>query len=131
MVRTTLSLIASALVLASAPLSALADTPKEESVSVVGAQFTDRVEGSKPVGDAASLASAKTATYWVDVKNAKDATKITLVWKVDVPARTRARVRRWRADLQTHPGYAVGLAAVVGATIAAVVAAFVIGRRPG
>ena len=52
-------------------------------MSVVGAQFTDRVEGSKPVGDAASLASAKTATYWVDVKNAKDATKITLVWKVD------------------------------------------------
>ena len=57
-------------------------------------------------------------------------TVAALVWKVDVPARTRARMRRWRVDLQSHPGYAVGLAALVGATIAAVAAAIVIGSRP-
>jgi hypothetical protein len=58
-------------------------------------------------------------------------TVAALVWKVDVKARTGARVRRWRAEVRSHPGYAVSLAAVVGAAIAAVAAAFVIGRRPG
>ena len=57
-------------------------------------------------------------------------TVAALVWKVDVPARTKARMRRWRAELRSDPGYAVSLAAVVGAAVAAVVAAIVIGSRP-
>lgn len=57
-------------------------------------------------------------------------TVAALVWKVDVKARTKARVRRWQGELRSHPQYAVGLAAVVGAAVAAVVAAIVIGSRP-
>jgi hypothetical protein len=57
-------------------------------------------------------------------------TVAALVWKVDVKARSRARMRRWRAELRSDPGYALSLAAVIGAAIAAVAAALVIGRHP-
>jgi hypothetical protein len=57
-------------------------------------------------------------------------TVAALMAKVDVKQRARIRVRRWRAQLASDPAYALGLAAVVGAAIAAVCAALVIGRRP-
>lgn len=52
-------------------------------VEVVRAQFTDKVEQSNPVAGADQLAQASSVTYWVAVKNAKEATTITLVWKLD------------------------------------------------
>lgn len=73
------SLALTTLVMTALPLTALAD----DGVSVVRGQFTNKVEASKPVGDAASIASGQIATYWVEVSNPKEATQITLVWKVD------------------------------------------------
>ena len=61
------------------PFTALAD---DEAASVVRAQFTDKIESSKPVGDASSIARGQTATYWVEV-SAKEPTQITLAWKID------------------------------------------------
>lgn len=52
-------------------------------VDVVQSQFTDKVEQSKPVANADQLAQSTRVTYWVAVKNAKEATTITLVWKLD------------------------------------------------
>ncbi len=69
------------LALLALPLTAHADGG---TVSVVQSQFTDRVEASKPVGDASSLSGAAKATYWLDVSNAgKDSAQITLVWTID------------------------------------------------
>ena len=70
---------ATTLLLSAIPLTAFAD----DGVSVVRGQFTNKVEASKPVGDASTIASGQIATYWVEVSNPNDATQITLVWKLD------------------------------------------------
>src|SRR5207302_5534286 len=72
------SLLALVLAVPAAPALAHAD-----GVTVVGGQFTDRVERSRPVGDAAALATARTAIYWVEVANPGAPTQVTLVWKAD------------------------------------------------
>jgi hypothetical protein len=61
---------------------AAANAQDAGEVSVNKAQFTDKVESSKPSGDA-DLAHARSVTYWVEVKNTKAPTHITLVWKLD------------------------------------------------
>jgi hypothetical protein len=48
---------------------------------VASSQFTDKVEGGKPSGDASSIGA--TATYFVVVQNAKEPTAVTLRWKLD------------------------------------------------
>ncbi|WP_394831133.1 hypothetical protein LVJ94_31940 [Pendulispora rubella] len=53
------------------------------TVSVVSAQFTDRVEGGKPVGDAKAVAGARKVVYWIDAANTGDPAQLTLVWTVD------------------------------------------------
>ncbi len=52
-------------------------------VTVVRGQFTDRVEHGRAVGDAASLANARTATYLLELRNTAEATTVTLVWRLD------------------------------------------------
>jgi hypothetical protein len=52
-------------------------------VAVVRSQFTDKVEQSNPVAGSDQLAQATHVTYWVAVNNPKEATTITLVWKLD------------------------------------------------
>jgi hypothetical protein len=59
------------------------DAPAASDVSVVQSQFTDKVEQGKPVAGADQLAQAKSVTYFLAVKNAKDATQVVLVWKLD------------------------------------------------
>jgi hypothetical protein len=70
---------------ASADDAAPAPAPAAPSgdVSVVRSQFTDKVEQSKPVAGADQLGQARSVTYWLEVKNAKEATQVTLVWKLD------------------------------------------------
>ncbi len=58
-------------------------------VEVVRSQFTDKIESSNPVAGAAELSAATRVTYWVAVKNPKEATTITLVWKLDGHEATR------------------------------------------
>jgi len=55
----------------------------DANVAVVRSQFTDRVEQSNPVAAQDQLGAATRVTYWVAVKNAKEPTTITLVWKLD------------------------------------------------
>ena len=82
MTRASRFALASSFVLTVLPLTAYADG--SSAVSVVSAQFTDKVTASKPVGDASSLNGAATATYWLDMSNsAKETATITLVWTVD------------------------------------------------
>jgi hypothetical protein len=70
-----------ALAIASLPLAANAQ--EGAPISVVTAQFTDKIEAHKPVGDASTLKSGQVVTYWVEVDNPSDAQAITLVWKLD------------------------------------------------
>jgi hypothetical protein len=70
-----------ALALASLPV--VANAQEGASISVVQAQFTDKIESRKPVSDASALASGQVVTYWVEVSNPNDAQPITLVWKLD------------------------------------------------
>ena len=79
-IRTSASLLALAIA-AFAPSVAHADTTAE--VEVVKSQFTDKVESSNPVAGSDQLSSATRVTYWVAVKNTKEPTTITLVWKLD------------------------------------------------
>lgn len=79
-IRTSASLLALAIA-AFAPSVAHADTTGD--VEVVRSQFTDKVESSNPVAGADQLTQATRVTYWVAVKNQKEATTITLVWKLD------------------------------------------------
>jgi hypothetical protein len=79
----------------SVPAAALAD------VRVVHGQFTDRVENGRPVGDATTLATARTATYWLEFQNTGDPTTVTLVWRLDGHEARRqslnvGRGSRWR-----------------------------------
>jgi hypothetical protein len=55
----------------------------DADVAVVKSQFTDKVEQSNPVAGANDLGQASSVTYWVSVRNAKQPTTITLVWKLD------------------------------------------------
>src|SRR5689334_21527780 len=66
--------------LVSAAALAQGDAP-DGSVAVVESQFTDKVDASKPVGDASSIGA--TATYFVVVGNKGEPTHVTLVWKLD------------------------------------------------
>jgi hypothetical protein len=83
-IRTSASLLALAIA-AFAPSIAHADTTPElkPDVEVVKSQFTDKVESSNPVASQDQLSSATRVTYWVAVKNTKEPTTITLVWKLD------------------------------------------------
>ena len=55
----------------------------ETDVTVVGSQFTDKVESSKPVGDLDAAKHAKVVAYYVEIANKKAPSEITLVWKRD------------------------------------------------
>jgi len=57
-------------------------------IAVQKSQFTDKVESSKPV-NAIDLSHDRVATYWVEVKNTKAPTHVTLVWKLDGKEVTR------------------------------------------
>lgn len=70
----------------------------DADVSVVGAQFTDKVESSKPVGDLDAAAHAKVVTYYVEIANKKAPTDITLVWKRD-----GKEIVRQHLDVGTSP----------------------------
>ncbi len=59
-----------------------------DEVSINKSQFTEKVDASQPVG-VASLATDRVVTYWVDVKNTKAPTHVTLVWKLDGKEITR------------------------------------------
>jgi len=63
-------------------VSAIAHADDAE-VSLVGSQFTDKIESSKPVGDADAAAHAKVVTYYVEIANKKAPTDVILVWKRD------------------------------------------------
>lgn len=52
-------------------------------VAVVRSQFTDKIEQSNPVASADQLGQATRVTYWVSVKNTKEPTTVTFVWKLD------------------------------------------------
>jgi hypothetical protein len=67
-------------VLTAIPIYAQAE---EQSLSAFAAQFTNKVEASKPVGDASTIQSGQVATYYVEVNNPNAPTQITLVWKLD------------------------------------------------
>jgi len=69
----------------------------ENLVSLVDARFTDRVEQSKPVGDADAAAHAKVVTYYVEVASSQQ-TEIMLVWKRD-----GHEVVRQHLDIGTSP----------------------------
>jgi hypothetical protein len=79
-IRSSASLLALAIA-AFAPSVAHADATGD--VEIVKSQFTDKVESSNPVAAADQLTSATRVTYWAAVKNAKEPTTITLVWKLD------------------------------------------------
>jgi len=102
-----------AVTLVASAASADDTTPAAPSgdVSVVHSQFTDKVEQSKPVAGADQLAQAKSVTYWVEVKNAKEATQVVLVWKLDGHEALRQTL-----DIGTSPGWKTwGSAATRGA----------------
>jgi hypothetical protein len=63
--------------------AAIAHAQAAGEVEVVRSQFTDKVEQSNPVANPDQLGQSSRVTYWVAVKNAKEATTITLVWKLD------------------------------------------------
>jgi hypothetical protein len=69
--------------LATASLPIVANAQEGAAVSIVQAQFTDKIESHKPVGDASELKSGQVVTYWVEVSNPNEAQPITLVWKLD------------------------------------------------
>jgi hypothetical protein len=80
-------------------------------VAVVQSQFTDKVEQGKPVAGADQLAQAKSVTYFVAVKNAKEATQVVLVWKLD-----GREALRQTLDVGTSPSWKTwGSAATRGA----------------
>lgn len=70
----------------------------EATLSVVGAQFGDKVEGGKPVGDGKGGALV---TYFVEVKNPGAEAAVTLVWSHDGKETARqsldvGRSPKWR-----------------------------------
>jgi hypothetical protein len=97
-IRTSASLLALAIA-AFAPRVAHADTTTGE-VEVVKSQFTDKIESSNPVASQDQLSSATRVTYWIAVKNTKEATQITLVWKLD-----GVEAGRQTLDVGTSPSW--------------------------
>jgi hypothetical protein len=97
-IRSYASLLALAIA-AFAPSIAHADTTTGE-VEVVNSQFTDKVESSNPVASQDQLSSATRVTYWVAVKNTKEPTTITLVWKLD-----GQEAGRQTLDIGTSPSW--------------------------
>jgi hypothetical protein len=69
--------------LAVASLPIVANAQEGDAISVQNAQFTDKIESHKPIGDASTLKSGQVVTYWVEVNNPNEAQPITLVWKLD------------------------------------------------
>ena len=63
-------------------------------------QFTDKIEQSNPVAAQDALAAATSVTYWVSVKNQKQPTTITLVWKLD-----GKEAGRQSLDIGTSPSW--------------------------
>ena len=72
----------------------------EPAVTCEQGAFAEKVEAHKPVGDAASIAAAHKATYFVVIKNPGASTTVTLVWKID-----GAEVQRQSLDVGTSPGW--------------------------
>jgi hypothetical protein len=70
----------------------------DTDVSLASSQFTDKVESSKPVGDADAAARAKVVTYYLEVSNKKAPTDVTLVWRRD-----GKEVIRQHLDVGTSP----------------------------
>ncbi len=79
----TIRTYASLAALAIALVAPYAHADGSGDVEVVKSQFTDKVEQSNPVASSDQLSQATRVTYWVAVKNAKEPTTITLVWKLD------------------------------------------------
>jgi hypothetical protein len=59
------------------PATALAE------VTFVRGQFTDRVDGGQPAGDAAAARSSGRITYWFVINNGGPATQVTVVWRIN------------------------------------------------
>lgn len=70
----------------------------DATVSVVSSQFTDKVDQSKPVGDADAASHAKVVTYYVEIANKSAPTEIQLVWKRD-----GKEIVRQHLDVGTSP----------------------------
>jgi hypothetical protein len=69
-----------------------------DGVSVVRGQFTDRVVGGRPQGDAAAAAATREVTYWMEVANTGAPAAVTVVWKVG-----GREVRRQSLDVGRAP----------------------------
>jgi hypothetical protein len=78
-------------------LPAHAEDAGGPSVSVVRAQFAEKIEDRLPTGDATSVAPGKVATYWVEVSNPGESTDVTLVWKLDGKETARQSLEVGRA----------------------------------
>jgi hypothetical protein len=76
------------------PAVALADG----DVSCVSGQFSAAVDHGKPQGGADEIATAKRATYFVDVANPGAPTQVTLVWSLD-----GKEVQRQSLEVGTSP----------------------------
>lgn len=68
---------------------------------VVSGQFAASVVAGRPEGDAAAIAAARNATYYIVVANSGEPTTVTFVWKLDgreVGRQTMdvGRAPRWR-----------------------------------
>jgi hypothetical protein len=106
--RRTMMALLGALTLAAWSATASADPP----VSIVHSQFTDRIERSRPVGDASAIAGAGgRAIYWVEVNNPGQPVTLTFVWRVDgheVRRQTMevGRAPRWRTWVMHRVGSA-------------------------
>ena len=55
----------------------------EVSVAVLDGEFADHIEQGRPVGDASGIAAGHKAIYWIDLANAGEPTRVTLVWILD------------------------------------------------
>lgn len=89
-------------------------TAWSDGVSVVRGQFTDRVVGGRPQGDAASAAASREVVYWMEVANAGAPAAVTVVWRVGGREVLRqsldvGRAPRWRtwASLRRNGARAV------------------------
>lgn len=81
--------------------SAVVHADDTSDVSLASSQFTDKVESSKPVGDADAAAHAKIVTYYLELSNRKAPTDVILVWKRDGKEVVRQHLEvgispRWR-----------------------------------
>lgn len=79
---------------------AMPDTAQAQ-VRVVSGQFASSVQAGRPSGDAASIAAARNAIYFVVVENNAQPTTVTVVWKLDGREVARqsldvGRAPRWR-----------------------------------